>query len=64
MLVSNVDTGERLAVPTSVCAARWKTLSTSYSFSARAIRPSVQMSPWTTSTAPSRPSSRSGETAG
>ena len=37
MLASKVETGERLATPTIVCAARWKTVSTSYSPSARSI---------------------------
>ena len=31
MLVSKVETGLRLAMPTMVCAARWKTVSISYS---------------------------------
>ena len=35
MFVSYVESGERLAVPTIVCAPRWKTAFTSYSFSAR-----------------------------
>ena len=48
---SNVDSGERFAVPTIVCAARWKTVSTSYSPSARATRPASLRSPWTTSNA-------------
>ena len=35
MFVSNVESGERFAVPTIVCAARWKTALTSYSLSTR-----------------------------
>ena len=35
MFVSKVETGLRLAMPTIVWAARWKTVSTSYSPRAR-----------------------------
>ena len=37
MLVEKVETGLRFAMPTMVCAARWKTTSTSYSPSTRSI---------------------------
>ena len=50
MFVSNVDSGAVLAIPTIVWAARWKTVSTSYSPSARSISGPSQMSPWTTLT--------------
>src|SRR5689334_9202989 len=64
MLVSNVDSGERLAMATWVWAARWNTLSTWYSFRARAISPGSQMSPWTASTRPASPSMARVEAAG
>ena len=35
MFVSKVEIGLRFAMPTMVCAARWKTVSTSYSPSVR-----------------------------
>src|SRR5262245_25214597 len=52
MLLSNVDSGLRLAVPTIVCAARCRTVSISYSFSARSTRSKSSTSPWTAVTAP------------
>ncbi len=63
MFASNVETGERLATPTIVCAARWNTESTSYSPSARSISAPSQTSPTTTFTRASVPSSASADTA-
>ncbi len=61
MFVSNVDSGAVLAIPTIVWAARWKTVSTSYSPTARSIRSASQMSPCTTLTRRSVPSTTSAE---
>ena len=61
MFVSNVDTGPRLATPTIAWAARWKTVSTSYSPSTRSISAASQTSPCTTSTRRSVPSRTSAE---
>ena len=48
MLVSSVETGLRLATPTVVCAARWKTVAISYSPSARSSASWSRTSPRTT----------------
>ena len=50
MLVSKVETGLRLAMPTMVWAARWKTVSISYSPRLRSSSSRSQMSPRTTLT--------------
>src|SRR5689334_5905086 len=50
MLLSNVDSGFRLAIPTMVWAARWNTVSISYSASVRSIRSRSRISPRTTLT--------------
>src|SRR4051812_47967299 len=55
ILASNVETGLRLAMPTIVCAARWKTISTSCSPSARSRRARSQTSPRTSLTRSIRP---------
>src|SRR5437588_5233569 len=63
-LVSKVAVGERSAVPTSVWAARWNTVSTSYSARARSTTAASRTSPQTTSTRASVPSSAKAESAG
>ena len=56
MFASQVENGERLAIPTCVWAARWKTARTSCSFSARDERLAVHRSACTTSQRASIPS--------
>jgi hypothetical protein len=62
--VSNVDAGDELAVTTSAWAARWKTVSTSYSPSTRSSSASSLTSPSTTVTWRSRSNSASALTGG
>src|SRR5688500_3557457 len=57
MLISIVAAGARSAVPTNGCAARWNTVSMSYSASERSMHAGSQMSPRTTITLRSSPSS-------
>src|ERR1035437_6062608 len=55
MLVSSVEMGFRFATPTIACAARWKTVSISYSPSERSSTSWSRTSPRTTVTLFSRP---------
>src|SRR3954470_2773943 len=61
MLVSSVDTGFRLATFTVAWAARWRTVVTSYSPSARSIVSCSRRSPRTTLILSSNPDSTSSE---
>src|SRR6266849_4703375 len=56
MLDSKVDSGDRLATPTIAWAARWKTVSTSYSLMARSTTPGVLILPCTSSMRSTMPS--------